>query len=166
MNLNQSETYRFEVHTFPCVALKKTEASSSSFVTTSMLEGFDAFCLLNRGGSWRKCQLFLPPSLSAAHSKVMAEKVMKTQCTFHQVSLASVSQSRPVNKSDWQPGSFVPICGLLPLSCFIPRSVSLSCPSSSGHFTLILIPAFVSSAGSQTHWLFFVFSQSFWQMLT
>lgn len=79
-------------------------------------------------------------SLSAALMKVMSEKVIKTQCTFHPVSLAPVSLKGAFNKSEWQPGSFVSVCRFLPLCCFIP-CVSLSCPSSSGHTTQILIPA-------------------------
>lgn len=57
--------------------------------------------------------------ISAFHMKVMAEKVIKTQCTFHRISLASVSLNSPVNKSEWQPGSLVAVCGFLPLCCFI-----------------------------------------------
>ncbi len=101
-------------------------------------------------------------SISAAHMKVMAEKVIQTQCTFHRVSLASVSLSRAVNKSEWQPGSLVAVCGFLPRCCFIP-CVSLSCPSSSGRSTQILIQAFVSSAGSREHWCY---TESFWQTVT
>lgn len=46
------------------------------------------------------------------------------------------------------------------LSVVLSPWVSLSCPSSSGHSTQILIPAFVSSAGSREHWCY---PESSWQ---
>lgn len=132
-----------------------------------------ALMLLRFQFDTKSCLLFTKPgadgqnassssSVSAAHVKVMAEKVIQTQCTFHRVSLASVSLNSAVNKSEWQPGSLVAVCGFLPLCCFIP-CVPLSCPSSSEHSTQILIPAFVSSAGSREHWCY---PESFWQTVT
>lgn len=58
----------------------------------------DTFCLPNHVQTLKMPNV--PVLLSAAHVEVMAGKVIKAQCTFQQVSLASLSLNRAVNKSE------------------------------------------------------------------
>lgn len=109
-----------------------------------------------------KCQLLFL-LLSAAHMKVMSEKVITAQCTFHQVSLASVSLSSTVNKSEWQPRI---IC----CSLWVPTSLLFYPPECLCHARLHLdtLRKYWSQSPSaqlaaREHWCY---PESFWQTVT
>lgn len=112
------------------------------------------FCLTNQVQN-ASCSFFC----SAAHVQAMAVKVslLFSRFPLHHYICALWS----INWND-SLDHLLPSAGSHH-SVVLSPWVSLSYPSSSGHTTQILIPAFVSSAGSRQHWCY---PESFWQTVT